>query len=115
MKQQTFNDGIAKIYSVNDISQSGNLPKKALKLKVDSFRYSERIVGMGRFWAAKQDLSIISQIVRVQRNDSVIEHDVVVLKDGKQYDINQIQYVFDVMPPSMDLSLSRIEVAYEII
>ena len=114
MKQQTFNDGIAKIYFVDDISQDGDMPKRRINFKSRFLRYSERTVGMGRFWAAKQDLTIINQIVRVQRNDSVIEHDVVVLKDGKQYDIEQIQYVLDVMPPSMDLSLSRIEVAYAI-
>lgn len=110
---QPFNDGIINIYSVGNIAAPGDKPKDVLTLKVSNLRYQERIVGMNRYWTAKQEQAQISQLVRVQRINSVTTHDVVIL-DGHQYDIAQIQYPQDTEPPCMDLSLERLEVAYEI-
>jgi hypothetical protein len=110
---QTFNDGILHIYSVENIAESGNLPKDRLKAKISNLRYSERVVGMVRYWTAFQNQIQINQMVRTQRIDSVNVHDVAVL-NGKYYDIVQIQYVQDVEPACMDLSLERLETEYEI-
>ena len=110
---QQFNDGIVNIYSVGNVAEPGNKPKDGLTIKVSNLRYEERTVGMSRFWTAKQEQAQISQLVRVQRIDSVTTHDVVIL-NGQQYDIKQFQYIQDIEPPCMDLSLERLEVAYEI-
>lgn len=110
---QTFNDGIVNIYSVGNIAEPGNKPKDGLTIKVSALRYDERIVGMSRFWAAKQENTKIERLIRAPKIKSVEQHDVVVL-EGSQYDIVQIQYPQDVDPPSMDLSLERLEVAYEV-
>ena len=111
---QVFNDGIANIYVVSNIAQKGNMPKDGLTVKVGSLRYEERTVGMSRFWAASQENTKIERILRFPRIDFVYRDDVVVPIDGKQYKIVQIQYPPNVEPPSMDLSLERIEVAYDI-
>ena len=110
---QTFNDGIVDVYSVTNISEPGNMPKDGLKIKTKSLRYEERIVGMGRYWTAMQEHAQITQMVRTQRIDSVSIHDVAILS-GKQYDIVQIQYLQDVEPRCMDLSLQRLEAEYVI-
>lgn len=113
-KTQTYNDGIVKIYSVVNIAASGDLPKEKLTVKVGSLRYEERIVGMGRFWTAMQVQAQIDRIIRVPRIESVSPQDVAIPIDEKQYRIKQVQYVPDVEPLSMDLSLERLEAAYDI-
>ena len=110
---QTFNDGIVKIYRVDDISEPGNMPKDGLILKIDPLRYEERIVGMSRFYSAKQEQIKIDKLIRAPRIQSISSQDIAVLPSG-QYEINQIQYPPDVMPLCMDLSLERLVEDYEI-
>lgn len=110
---QIFNDGVTTIYSVENIAQPGNMPKEGLIYKVGPLRYRERTVGMGRFWTAMQAQVKIDQVIRVQQIRSISTQDVVVLVDGKQYRIKQIQYPEDIKPPVMDLSLERLEAEYE--
>lgn len=110
---QTFNDGVLHIYSVENVAESGNMPKDGLKAKVKNIRYAERTVGMGRYWTAMQEHVQITRLIRAQKIENVNVHDVVVIK-GKQYKIVQIQYVQDTSPPCMDLSLERLETEYEI-
>ena len=112
-KPQEFNDGIVKIYKIKNASaESGNMPKEGLTLKVGPLRYEERIVGMGRFWAAMQSQAKIDMVLRVPRIKSVSTQDIAIPIDKKQYEIKQIQYPRNVVPPVMDLSLERLEVDY---
>ena len=111
---QSFNDGITNIYSVGNIAQAGNMPNDGLTLKVGSLRYEERTVGMSRFWSALQEQTKIARLLRLPRVDSIDRADVVIPIDGKQYEIVQVQYPPDTEPPCMDLSLERLEVAYDI-
>lgn len=115
MKQQTqtFNDGIVDIYKVGNIAQPGNMPKDGLTKKVGPLRYEERTVGMGRFWTAMQSQVKINLIFRVQRINSVSTQDVIIPNDGNQYKIMQIQYVPNIEPPSMDLSLEKVVALYD--
>jgi hypothetical protein len=111
---QTFNDGVLKIYRVDNIASPGDLPKEGLVQKLDSaIPYEERIVGITRNSLAKQEQSSIEQLVRIPRINDISVHDVVTLVDGKQYDVYQAQYINDVEPKCIDLSLTRLEVAYE--
>ena len=112
-KQQTFNDGILTVYAVGNIALPGTQPKQGLTKKVGPLRFEERIVGMGRFWDASQSNVKISQILRTPRINSVSTQDVV-LANGEQFKILQIQYIPDVEPKSMDLSLERTVAKYDI-
>ena len=114
LKTQTFNDGVVNIYTVGNIAPAGNMPKEGLTLKVSPLRYEERVVGMGRFWTAKQVNARIDRIIRVPRVDGVSSQDVAIPIDGEQYEIKQVQYPPDIEPPSMDLSLERLVQAYDI-
>ena len=113
-KQQQYNDGVLKLYKVENIAESGNMPKDGITIKQPRLCYEERTVGITRNSLAKQDHSSIAQLVRIQRFGEISAHDVVVLKDGKQYDIYQVQFINDVEPKSIDLSLTRLETAYEV-
>lgn len=111
---QTFNDGVLTVYSVGNIASAGNKPKSSLILKLGGLRYEERVVGMSRFWSAMQAQAKVSQMLRVPRINTVSTQDVVIPVDGKQYKIVQIQYIQDVEPACMDLSLERVTADYDI-
>jgi len=64
---------------------------------------------------AKQASATIHMRVRCHRRDDVTTHDVVSLRDGKQYDIVQIQYPPDIFPRMMDLSLERRADKYDVV
>lgn len=112
---QTYNDGVVSIYKVDNIAETGNKPKDKLTIKVSLLHYEERIVGMSRFWTAKQANAKVDMLLRTPQLRNVSTQDVAIPIDGRQYKIVQIQYPKDVEPPSMDLSLERIEAKYEII
>lgn len=114
MKTQTFNDGVANIYSVSNIAEPGNKPKDKLTLKVQNLHYEERIVGMGRFWKAMQNHTKINRLLRMPRLENVSSQDFVIPTDGKQYKVVQVQYPEVVFPPVMDVSLERLEAVYEV-
>lgn len=110
---QQFNDGIVDIYSVQNIAESGNMPKDGLKIKISNLRYEERTVGMGRYWTAAQAQVRIEQLLRVPRISSVSTQDIAIV-NGQQYKIVQIQYPPGIEPSCMDLSLQRLEASYEV-
>ena len=68
---------------------------------------------MKRYWAAMQAQARIDMVLRMPQIRSISLHDVVIPVDGQQYKIVQIQYPEDVDIPVMDLSLQRLEVAYD--
>ena len=114
-KRQQYNDGVLKVYKVGNVALPGNMPKEGLTLKLDNpLRYAELKVFDSKFWAASQDNTKIERLLRIPRTDDVVRDDKIIPIDGKQYKIVQIQYPVDVMPKSMDLSLERLEVAYEV-
>ena len=106
MSRQTFNDGLLTVHSVENVAQSGDMPKDGLVPKL-TLAYHERTVGMQRFYAAHQAQTKIDMLVRVHERREITDRDVVMLRDGKQYDIVQIQLIEGAKPPVMDLSLRR--------
>lgn len=112
---QAFNDGVAKFYSVGNIAQPGNMPKDGIALRLNNpLPYEERTVGMSRFWTAKQEQTKIERLLRFPKVNNVRREDIVIPIDGEQYRIVQVQYPPNMEPLCMDLSLERLEVAYEI-
>src|SRR5678810_807429 len=95
---QAFNDGILSVYKIGNIAEPGNMPKDGLTLKFSNIQYEERTVGITRNSLAKQEQSEIEQLVRIPRIDGISVHDVVILTDGKQYDIYQSQNINNVEP-----------------
>ncbi len=113
-KIQSYPDGLAEIYSVQDVSQPGEMPHEKLVCPL-KLRFEERTVGINRYYAAMSEQIRIERLIRCPRLQSVVTQNVVLLSGGNgvQYRIKQIQYPAGVFPLSMDLSLERITENYE--
>ncbi len=111
---QTYNDGVVLICEVKDIAEPGYAPKEELlpKYKVG---YQERQMGIQRYYAAQQNQIQIERVIRVQRGIAVDSQNVAVTEDGHQYRIDLVQTVMDVYPPSLDITLAKIDHEYEVI
>ena len=113
MRSQVHNDGVVKIYSVSDASESGGMPTQRLDYKC-LLNYRSRTVGLQRQNYAMQDGVEISMLLRCPYLDAVSTQDIAIPIDGKQYKIRRIQRPEDIEPPVMDLELARLEADYEI-
>ena len=110
-KYQSYPDGLAKIYKVEDISAPGDMPVDGLVLK-QTLRYKERTVGLNRYNAFLQNNIKVDFVIRCpevrglsEKNTDIL---VAILIDEQQYTVKQIQYIEDASPPSMDLTLERL-------
>jgi len=111
---QNFNDGACVIYGVKNASERGMLPGSSLVVKYEYLRYAKRVVGMGRYWGARQNNVVVDMLIRVQLLTDISTQDVIVMEDGTQFNILQIQQILDQVPPFMDLSLQRRVDVYDI-
>jgi SPP1 family predicted phage head-tail adaptor len=112
-KAQTHNDGVVKIYSVENISPPGGMPKESLVLK-EILRYHERTVGNQRYYQAKQAGAKVDMVLRCPLRRNVSGQDIAIPNDGKQYRVTFVQYPEDAEPPVMDLTLERTTQDYEL-
>lgn len=109
---QSFNDGIVKIYSVQDDAKPGYKPVQKLSEKI-ILRFEEQRLGITRLYQSRQAQNEIEKVIRVPKAGDISAKDVAVL-EGKQYTIDTIQKVPDVYPPCQDLALVRIEQEIEV-
>lgn len=109
---QDYNDGIVTVYRVENVSQPGCRPVEGLIKKV-AMRYAEQRLGINRYYAGRQNQIEIEKVVRVQRAGGINNQDVAII-DDKQYRVDWVQSVPDVYPPSLDLTLVKIEQKYEV-
>ncbi len=72
-------------------------------------------MGIQRYYAAQQNQIQIERVIRVQRGIAVDNQNVAVTEDGHQYRIDLVQAVMDVYPPSLDITLAKIDHEYEVI
>ena len=105
---QRYNDGIVRIYSVEDTASPGYAPVETPTLKI-TLRYEERRLGISRYFYGAQNQLQIDRVLRVQRAGKVNTQDIAVTEDGQNYRVDLVQSVFDVWPESVDLTLSKIE------
>ena len=110
---QTYNDGIVTVYAQTDAAEPGYQPKPTLTKKV-TVRYEERKLGIQRYYAAAQNQQRIERVLRVPKTSKISAQDVAATEDGQQYRIELVQLAPGVYPPSVDLTLSRIEQIAEV-
>lgn len=101
------------MYSVEDSAKPGYAPKNVLTKKVH-LPYEERKLGIQRFYSGKQNQVQIERVVRCPVAGSPCSQDVAVTEDGQQYRIDLVQTVYDVYPPCVDLTLSKVTQKYEV-
>lgn len=105
---QDFNDGIVRIYSVQDVAAPGYAPVERADFKA-LLPYAERVVGIRRFYEAKQNQTRVERVLRVQDTGLVSNLDQAQTEDLVTYRVDLVQHVPDVWPPSVDLTLVRYE------
>lgn len=110
---QDYNDGLVQICNVTNVAEPGRQPVEKLTPKV-KLCYEERSLGLQRYYSGKQNQVEVQRVIRTQRRKEVSSQDVAVTENGAQYRIDLVQPVRDVYPPSMDLTLSRIDQNYDV-
>lgn len=110
---QTYNSGILTVFGIEDAAEPGYAPVKKLVTKVQ-LRFEEIQLGLTRYYSALQNNVQVERVVRCPYRTEVSPQDVVVSADGRQYQINLVQKLQDVWPPSMDLTLSRLDHKYDV-
>lgn len=103
---QVFVDGIATFYRVVQKPDfwTGQPAKKQC---VASLRYSERRLGLSRYYSAKEANVIVERVIRVPKSVQIQPQDLVITEDGHKYVVDIVQTVQDVFPPCYDVSLAR--------
>ena len=110
---QSYNDGLVTIYTISDIAKPGYKPViKPVKKAV--LRYEEQRLGLQRYYSSKQAQVEIERVIRAPRAGGVNSQDIAVTEDGRQYHVSLVQSVMDVYPPSVDITLAKIEQKYEV-
>lgn len=103
---QAYNSGYVTIYEVTDAAAPGLQPVPALKEKLQ-LPYEERLLGLRRYYDAKQNQIEVQRVIRVQRTPfPITSQDVAETEDGRKYRIDLVQSMVDVYPPSLDLTLT---------
>lgn len=110
---QAFNSGLVKIYSVENVAPPGYKPVEKLRYKL-TLRYEEQRLGIQRFYSGQQNQSQIERVIRTPRAGNVSNQNVAITEDGHKYRIDLVQAVMEVYPPSVDLTLARLDQDYEV-
>lgn len=110
---QSYNSGILTVYRVTDGAKPGFAPVPTMK-KAAILRYEELRLGINRYYAAEQNQVKIEKVVRVIKGPEISSQDVAVTEDGRQYRIDLVQLADGVWPPSLDLTLAKVEQVYRI-
>ena len=106
---QDYNDGIVHVYSMEDRAAPGYAPKPTPTLKI-SLRYAERRLGIQRYYEAMQNQIQVERVIRVPRSAIQISNqDMAQTEDGRRYRIDMVQSADGIYPPSLDLTLAKIE------
>lgn len=110
---QAYNSGILTVFGIEDAAEPGYAPVKKLVTKVH-LRFEEIQLGLTRYYSALQNNVQVERVARCPYRPEVSPQDVVVTADSQQYQINLVQKLQDVWPPSMDLTLSRLDHKYDV-
>lgn len=113
MQNQMFNDGVVRIYHIENSAPPGAKPVEVPMLKA-RLRYAERTVGIQRHYTALQVNSVIRYLLRVPLRREVSVQDIAVPNDGNQYRISLVQYPENIVPPVMDLTLEDTTAKYDL-
>lgn len=109
----SFNDGIVGIYKVENVAPDGDKPCEKLVL-YNRYCFADKTVGFNRYYEAMQYNVQISRNILVPVNDFTINTQMVAVIGDTQYTIVQVQTAKDTRPPHLILSLSEVEMNYEI-
>lgn len=106
---QNYNDGVVAIIAVVDTAKPGYQPQPGEPQEKYTLRYEERRLGIQRYYSSLQNQIQLDRVIRVPRVAGITTQDIAVTEDKQAYRIDLVQSVMDVYPPSLDLTLTKIE------
>lgn len=106
---QNYNDGVVAIIAVVDRAMPGYQPKPGEPQAKYTLRYEERRLGIQRYYSSLQNQIQLDRVIRVPRVAGITTQDFAVTEGKQIYRIDLVQSVMDVYPPSLDLTLTKIE------
>ncbi len=108
---ETFNDGVCHIYKLADVSIPGYKPQLRPKW-YRSVPFGYKTIGVRRNYEAMQAQVRLDEMIIITQNREISPQDIVVI-NGVQYDIKQVQHKQDTAPRTTLLSLQRLEEVYD--
>lgn len=90
----TFDDGILKIYKVENSAPSGSEPVEQLHFKEECY-YHQEALGYNRYYTALQAHQKIDMVVDVPDWIDVSANDVCIPENDLQYTVNFVQKSYD--------------------
>lgn len=100
---QTYPDGFADFYRVEDTAEPGYQPRPEPEL-MEHLHYAAQGLGLNRLYLARQNHTEIQKLLRVPKRPLDPQY-VVRDHDGKWYDIESVQDARGIYPPSLDVAL----------
>lgn len=110
-----YDDGKLKLYRLDDSAQPGEMPKETLVFLQEAW-FEFRVVGYGRFYAAKGAQQQADHLLRTPEPLPQVRIGMyVILEDGLQYRIDNVQRTTDDDGlPVTDLTLFRLEELFNV-
>lgn len=105
-------EGKLTIYNLQNTAQKGAMPVEKL-VKLDEAYYAVKTIGFNRMYAAKAANSHLDKLVRAYMTALPEAAKYVILEDGLQYRITDINVIVD--EDACDLSLERLESNYDVL
>ena len=111
-----FDDGIAYLCTLTDVSKPGLKPKEVLTRVARHF-FEQRTVSFRRQYAAKGASEQIDMLIRIHYDPEARIGSYVVLGNGEQYRVDNVAvgYDSDSRLRSSELTLSRMEEYYDML
>ena len=110
-KFETFNDGIAYVYKLTDVSNPGTRPVLKPKL-YRGYQFQYRTIGIRRNYEAMQAAVRLDEMIKIIQDRNISPQDIIVI-EGIQYSIKQIQHKQDTSPRTSLISMQRVEENYD--
>ena len=110
-KFETFNDGVCRIYKLENTAEPGLMPHLEPTLyKKMNFAY--KTIGVKRNYEALQAMVRLDEMIEIMLDRGVSTQDIVVIEEV-QYKIKQVQHKKDTYPETSLLSLQKLEENYD--
>lgn len=90
----TYDDGIVKIYRLENGAKKGDKPIEKAVYK-SSYHFSYEDVGLTRYYSALSAKQQIECVIGIYLDRSILTNDIAVMEDGNQYRIQFVQHPMD--------------------
>lgn len=108
---ETFNDGMAYIYKIQNVAQSGFKPQLEPQF-YKKLMFGYKTIGVKRNYEAMQAEVRLDEMIQIMLDRQISSQDVAVI-ENVQYKIRQVQHQKSTFPPTSLLSLQRLEEDYD--